>query len=105
MLASLGWLAYDKAYTHGYKAAEAYYLREAKANQDRMLEKVSGIETNLDALASNLNRSQLSLSRDMAKILANNKNSPQFMIKNGRCVPTPEFLTSIDTAIQRANSQ
>lgn len=90
------WMAYSWSYDRGYNTAQQEHTAQ-------IVEKISEIEgysrTNLE---QTLVASQQA-SKDLNLILSKVKSSGTTIIKNGDCVPSPDYISAYNAMIERAN--
>lgn len=104
VLGGLYWI-YNQIYTSGYQAAEVECNEKFQQLQQQTDRRIAGLQTDLQLLGGKLGVQQASLRSDMAKIRTSIGQNTIIISKNGKCEPSPEFVDSINKAIQRANQK
>lgn len=93
-----GYLAYDKIYTKGVSDTIA-------AHQKYLDEKISKLEQLSTDIAKQNETSNQQVRDDLAVILSNSSKKPTVIYKEGKCIPSDNFLDSYNSLIDRANSK
>lgn len=93
-----GYLAYDKVYNKGVEDTVA-------AHQKYLDEKISKLEQLSTDIAKQTETSNQQVRDDLAVILSNSSKKPTVIYKEGKCIPSDNFLDSYNSLIDRANSK
>ncbi len=96
---------YRTAYNHGKLAAHEACIAETEHLVKQIHERITQVESNLDKLADVATVQQERLSKDIQQILERVKAKPITVIKNGKCVPSQNFVEGLNEAIRRANDK
>lgn len=97
-LSVCAYLVYDKIYT---KAVEDTIA----AHQKYMDGKIQTLEDMSSHIALQNEQSTKALQSDLAEILAKSSKKPTVIYKEGKCIPSDNFLDSYNSLIDRANSK
>lgn len=104
VLAGLYWI-YNSIYSSGYKAATIECDQKFAQLQKETNEKLFSLQTGLQNISGDLGVQQASLASDISTILQTIRKKPTVVVKDGKCVPSQEFVNSINKAIDRANKK
>lgn len=104
IVAVLG-VGYNTAYTHGKLAGESECIAQTEELVQQIHTRISQVEQNLDRIADLATVQQDKLSKDIEQILKKVKSKPVVIVKNGKCVPSTNFVEGINEAIRRANQK
>ena len=104
IVALLG-VGYNTAYTHGKLAGESDCIAKTEELIQQIHNRISQAEKTLDKLAALTEQQEVQMSKDIEAILKKIKAKPVVVVKNGKCVPTTNFLEGINEAIRRANQK
>ena len=100
-----GFFIYNKIYTRGYEQAQLE-CKEAKQKYEQELQtKITELESSLTTTQQLAQQKQQKLGKQITEITQQLKQQPVTIIKNGECLPSPNFVNSIDEAIMRANEK
>lgn len=99
------WGIYTKIKSIGYKEAEIACTKRFEVYQATVDKRVKDLEGSVKGFDETFKELSLSLSSDMNKILIASKKQPTVIIKDGKCVPAPQFVDSLNEAILRANQK
>lgn len=90
----------------GYQKAQAECIKKFDEYNTSVNERIRGLEENISEMAGTLIDQNQSLSTDIASISGRLKKlGPTTIIKEGKCVPAPVFVDSLNEAIDRANKR
>lgn len=92
------YLVYDKIYTKGVEDTIA-------AHQKYLDEKISNLEQLSTSIAKQNETNNQQVRDDLAVILSNSSKKPTVIYKEGKCIPSDNFLDSYNSLIDRANSK
>lgn len=96
-----GYLIYDKLVTIGVNKGK----QELTLYKSQLDEKISTLEDfSRVIIVQNENTTKL-LRADMSAILAEAKTKPVFVLKDGKCTLSTEFVDSYNSVIDRANAK
>jgi hypothetical protein len=104
VVALLG-VGYNTAYTHGRLAGESDCIAKTEELIQQIHARISQVEKALDKVADLAEQQEVQMSKDIDTILKKIKAKPVVIVKNGKCVPTTNFLEGINEAIRRANQK
>lgn len=104
VLGALYWI-YSSIYNSGYRAASIECDQKFAQLQKETNEKLANLQADLQVVGGKLGVQQASLRSDMAKILTTVRQNAIIISKDGKCIPSPEFVDSINKAILRANQK
>lgn len=104
VLGGLYWI-YNSIYTSGYNDSQVQCNEKFQQLQQQTDRRLADLQAGLQVLGGKLGNQQAGLRNDMAKILGTVRNNTIIVSKNGKCEPSPEFVDSINKAIQRANQK
>lgn len=102
--AMLGYV-YKTAYSHGELAAQQACAEETDILIKQIHDRITKVEQNLDRIADMAIDQQEKMSKDIDEILKKIKKKPVVIVKNGKCVPSTEFIQGLNEAIRRANQK
>lgn len=103
-IAAIGF-GYRTAYNHGHLSGRNSCIKETEELIQQIHQRISGVEKTIDKLSDLALNQQEKLSRDIEEILKKVKSKPVVIIKNGKCVPSPQFVEGLNEAIRRANQK
>lgn len=89
----------------GYDRATVIYKKEIQGYNDRLDKRIDNIEKNSDALVTNAINSKDQYSKEFKAILQATKGKPTFIVQNGTCLPSKDFMDGFNEAIKRANQK
>ena len=104
IVAGLG-LVYHWVYNRGYASANLECDQKFQAYESKLNNQLDVLEANLQAINTDLVQKQSDLVVDVQAILQKVKSKPTIIVKEGRCTLQPEFVDSINQAIQRVNQE
>lgn len=104
VLGGLYWI-YNSIYTSGYNDSQVQCNEKFQQLQHETDKRLADLQAGLQVLGGKLGNQQAGLRGDMAKILTTVRQNTIIVSKNGKCEPSPEFVDSINKAIQRANQK
>lgn len=104
VLGVLYWI-YSSIYDSGYRAASIECDQKFAQLQKETNEKLFSLQSSLQNISGDLGVQQASLASDMSTILQTIRKKPTVVVKDGKCVPSQEFVNSINKAIDRANKK
>lgn len=94
---------YSYSYQKGYDNRVAYYEEVRKKEFLTLNSKIDKIENLSTELSDSVKKNQNGLEKDLNQITGNVKNIKSYILKNGECVPSEEFLNSFNSIILRGN--
>ena len=104
VLAGLYWI-YNSIYSSGYQEAQLECQQKFAQLQKETNEKLFTLQAGLQNISGDLGIQQASMASDMSIILQTIRKKPTVVVKDGKCVPSQEFVNSINKAIDRANKK
>lgn len=104
VLAALYWI-YSSIYNSGYHTAQVECDQKFQQYQKETDERLANLQADLQVVGGKLGSQQAGLRNDMAKILTTVRQQSIIISKDGKCIPSPEFVDSINKAILRANQK
>jgi len=105
VLATITATIYYNAYKHGRLEGQYTCIKETEELVQQIHDRINKVEKNLDEIADMATTQQEKLSKDIDEILKRIKAKPVVVIKNGKCIPSTNFLEGINEAIRRANQK
>lgn len=87
----------------GYKEAEQKYSQIIKSYENDVNKKIDSVVMSSAFLMEQNRTNNTKLAKDMQVILAQTKNKPLVVIKDGECSPSETFSDTLRTINQRAN--
>jgi len=100
-----GFFVYNKIYTRGYNQAQLECEQAKQELQVQLQEKIDTLEQDLIKTQVVATAEQTRLGQDITKITKQLKTKPVTIIENGECLPSPNFINSINEAISRVNEK
>lgn len=97
--------AYNYVEQIGYDRAVVIYEKKIQDYNIKLDERIGNIEKNSDALVTNALNSKEQYSKEFKAILAAAKGKPTYVLQNGGCVPSAEFIEGFNAAIRKANEK
>lgn len=97
-------LIYHSIYTRGYDTAAAECAEKMKEYEQKLDERISGLEDASNTLIVEALESRKVLKKDFNTILLSIKNKPLYTIEQGKCTPSPDLIRAYNEAITRANT-
>lgn len=104
VIGALYWV-YSSIYDSGYKQANIECTEKFQQYQKETDERLANLQADLQVVGGKLGSQQAGLRSDMAKILTTVRQQSIIISKDGKCIPSPEFVDSINKAILRANQK
>ena len=96
--------AYKYVEKQGYDKAQVECTQKFDKYQKEVDARLASIQTNIFNLTGELTTNNSALSSDINDIVKRLKGlKPTTIVKEGKCVPTKEFVDSLNEAIDRAN--
>ncbi len=105
ILALAVFTVYNRGYDAAYKDRTSYYdnLRAGELNQ--LNTKIDNIEALSNELATQNTLNQNLLSKDLNSLTKNLSKTTPFIIKNGDCIPSEDFINTFNSIIARGNQK
>ena len=103
LLSGMVFSIYNAGYNAGVSKANTDCLLAQKSHSDEIDKHIQGLITAVSGFAITLDDKQSLLTTDMQSILARVKTQQITIIKDGKCLPSPEFLNSLTQAVNRVN--
>jgi vacuolar-type H+-ATPase subunit I/STV1 len=100
-----GFFIYNKIYTRGYEQAHLECAEARQQYEQELQVKVTQLEDKLATTQQLANKKQQKLTKQILTISQQLKTEPVTIIKNGECLPSTNFLDSINQAIIKANER
>lgn len=94
---------YNQGYTAAYKDRTSYYEAIRTVELNKLNAKIDNLEMLSVDLATQGSISQTVLSRDLNKLTQNLSKKVPFIIKNGECTPSQDFINTFNEVIARGN--
>ena len=103
IIAGLSYKAYDYVYDKATIEANKQCTKTMKEYTDKLDIRISELViASKDASAISKERAE-ALKQDLDKLFKLTKNKPLTIIKEGKCIPSPVFIETYNTAIDRIN--
>ena len=99
------WGVYHKVKSIGYEQATAECVKKFSDYQTQVDTRVQKLESSVKSFDETLQESTIALTNDINKILNSSKKQPTVVIKEGKCLPAPQFVDSLNEAINRVNKK
>lgn len=99
------WFAYYHIEQIGYNRAVVVYEKKIQDYNDKLDRRIDNIEKNSDALVMNAINSKDQYSKEFKAILAAAKGKPTYIVQNGNCLPSQDFVNTYNAAIRKANEK
>ena len=100
-----GFFIYNKIYTRGYEQAHLECVKAKQQYEQELQAKVTQLEDKLAITQQLANKKQQKLTKQILTISQQLKTEPVTIIKNGECLPSANFVDSINQAIIKANEK
>jgi hypothetical protein len=100
-----GFFIYNKIYTRGYEQAHLECVEARQKYEQELQDKITQLESSLATTQQQANKKQQKLTKQITEITQQLKQQPVTIVKNGECLPSPNFVDSIGEAIMRANQK
>jgi hypothetical protein len=98
----LGWM-YTKGYDTAYQDRTNHYEKIRAEEINKLNLKIDNLENLSNELATQGTINQNIISRDLNNVVKNLPKSVPFIIKNGECVPSENFIDTFNSIITRGN--
>jgi hypothetical protein len=89
----------------GYREASAECTERMAEFNNSLKEVITVIEKNSSTLVKQSEESNLILKKDISNILSTIKNKPLYIIKDGKCSPSVDFVEGYNQIIDRVNKK
>ena len=96
---------YNQGYSSAYKNRTDYYEKTINAHNQQVINKLDSIEKLAINEADKNAKNKVALVEDLTAITQAIKNKKTYVIKNGECNPSKEFLDSYNSIILRGNQK
>lgn len=107
ILAIVGGLTF--AYYHveqiGYNRATVEYKKKIQEYNDKLDYRIANIEKNSDILITVANTAREQDAKEFKAIIQAVKGKPTYIVQNGNCLPSPDFVETFNAAIRKANEK
>jgi hypothetical protein len=110
VLLVLSWMAYSKIYNIGFEAANIAcekriqeYSAKMKEYEDNLDKRIAGLEEASNILVTEAIESRKVIKKDFSVILASIKGKPLYIIEQGKCSPSTDFVRAYNESVERAN--
>jgi hypothetical protein len=100
----LAWV-YSKGYDSAYQNRTSYYEGIRAAEMAKLNSKIDNLENLSNELATQGAISQNKITRDLNNVVKNLPKSVPFIVKNGECIPSENFIDTFNSIITRGNSK
>jgi hypothetical protein len=100
----LAWV-YSKGYDSAYQNRTSYYEDIRATEMAKLNLKIDNLENLSNELATQGAISQNIITRDLNNVVKNLPKSIPFIVKNGECVPSENFIDTFNSIITRGNSK
>jgi Tfp pilus assembly protein PilO len=104
-VAVMGFFIYNKIYSRGYQQAHLECAEAKQQYEEELQVKVTQLESSLANTQQLATQKQQRLNKQIVVITQELKTEPVTIIKNGECLPSTNFVDSINEAIMRANEK
>ena len=98
-------LGYKHIYDQGYAAAVKDYQAEVVQRQVETANSIRTLEQYSTSLIQQNAYYQTQLTKDLKTILSNQQKKPVFVVENGKCNLSKDFLDSYNELISRGNKK
>jgi len=105
LVSTLAYTGYYKIKDIGREEANVECAARMKAYNDRLDNLIVKIEESSTKLVTESQEARLALKKDFGVILSTIKNKPLYVIEQGKCAPSVEFIDIYNKAIDRVNAQ
>ncbi len=102
-LALVLYLGYHKIYSIGYNKATAECAQRVKEYEEKIDGRIKSIENSSSALIEQSALADAARKKDYAAILFTIKGKPLYVIEQGKCKPSPDFVKAYNEGIERSN--
>jgi hypothetical protein len=100
----LAWV-YTKGYDSAYQNRTIYYEGIRAEEMAKLNSKIDNLENLSNELATQSAISQNIITRDLNNVVKNLPKSIPFIVKNGECIPSENFIDTFNSIITRGNSK
>jgi hypothetical protein len=91
-------------YNEGFKTANTECIKKNKEFTDKLDTLIVTIENNSSKLVSESVEARKVLKKDISTILLTIKNKPLYIIEQGQCKPSDDFINAYNQAVDRINT-
>lgn len=105
VLCSVLYSVYNTGYNNAYRDRTSYYDNIRTKELNALNSKIDNIEDLSNELATQSTISQNIITRDLNNLTKNISKTPPFIIKNGDCIPSEDFINTFNSVINRGNSK
>ena len=100
--ALFGYVWYN-GYNKGHTVASKAYKELIDEQNNLISKKVNSLELLSNQLVMKSEKDKQDIQADMANILTSVKNKPAYIIQDGKCKPSKDYINAINAATERAN--
>lgn len=107
LLVASGYLVFDAIFDMGYQKASNKYEQRIKDYEDALVERINRIENHSIIYMQTTHDANTLFNSKLEKVLANvsKKNEPLYIVKEGKCTPSKEFVDSYNSIITGGNAK
>lgn len=102
-ISALCYTVYSKIKDIGYQEATAECVERMQKYNDKLDTLIVAVESSSASLAAKNIEDKESLRKDFAVILATIKNKPLYVIEQGKCKPSEDFVNIYNQVVDRVN--
>jgi predicted PurR-regulated permease PerM len=102
-IVALSYVGFSYIKSLGYQEATLECKQKIDEYKTQVQLRINNIEQSVNSISVSLSVSNEVLSNDISALLRQVKNTQNIIVKNGKCVPTDEYLKRLNAAIERAN--
>lgn len=103
LVSGILYTGYYKVKDIGYKQANLECSQRMTEFNNSLDKLIVAIETNSTALIKESVESRVILKKDISNILSTIRNKPLFVIDQGKCMPSENFIDTYNQVIDRVN--
>lgn len=103
LLVSVLYFGYYEVKQIGYREATVEYQEQLKAYNARLDAHIKTLEENSTTLATEISKHNVRITKGIAEILETSKGKPPYVIIDGKCAPSDNFIATYNSLIRKAN--
>jgi flagellar capping protein FliD len=103
LVSGILYTGYYKVKHIGYKEAAEECAQKSKEYNDKLDKLIDKISENSELLIASSEASSASLKKDFGTILTTIRNKPLYVIEQGKCTPSKDFVDAYNEAVDRVN--
>ena len=104
-VSALLYLGYNKIYDRGYDKATVEYAEKLKAYEDKVDARIGKIEKLGSELQILAEVDSVTTRNAFNEILLATKGKQMYIIKDGKCSPSKDFIDAYNLAVDKANAK